>query len=122
MRVKSGKTRLRSKKRLFHEAKGNVGGRRRLWRTVQETLVRARAFAWRDRRARKRDFRRLWITRLSAACTERGLKYSEFIHGLSVAGMELDRKTLSELAIREPHIFDEIVSVVKEALAQPKAA
>ena len=80
-----------------------------------ETLLRSRAFAFRDRRARKRDFRRLWITRLSAACRERGLRYSEFIHGLAAAGIELNRKSLSELAIHEPAVFDEIVAVAREA-------
>ena len=117
MRVKSGKARLRSKKRLFREAKGRRGGRSKLLRTVKETIIRSRAYATRDRRVRKRDFRRLWIIRLNAACRERGLKYSAFIHGLGLAGIKLNRKSLSELAINEPNVFDEIVAVVKEALA-----
>lgn len=116
MRVKYGKARRKSKKRIFREAKGRRGGRRNLLRTVKETNVRARVFAFRDRRVRKRDFRRLWITRLNAACRGLGISYSRFIFGLKKAEIELNRKTLSELAIHEPDIFSEIVSTVKEAL------
>jgi len=117
MRVRIGKARRRSKKRLFKEARGNVGGRSRLLRTVKETIVRSRAYAYRDRRVRKRMFRRLWITRLTAACRERGLQDSQFIHGLHAAEISLNRKTLSELAIHEPQIFDEIVDAVKATAA-----
>ncbi|MCA9048912.1 MAG: 50S ribosomal protein L20 [Planctomycetaceae bacterium] len=117
MRVTYGKARRRSKKRLFKEARGNFGGRSKLLRTVKETIVRSRAFAFRDRRVRKRVFRQLWIIRLTAACRERGLSYSRFINGLKVANIELNRKTLSELAIHNPEIFDEIVAVVKQAQA-----
>ena len=85
MRVRLGKARHRSKKRLFKEARGNVGGRSKLLRTVKETLIRARAFATRDRRTRKREFRALWITRITAAVRERGMSYSTFIHGLVLA-------------------------------------
>ncbi|MBC8288752.1 MAG: 50S ribosomal protein L20 [Planctomycetes bacterium] len=116
MRVKYGKARRKSKKRIFREAKGRRGGRRNLLRTVKETIVRSRAFAFRDRRVRKRDFRRLWITRLSAACRELGLSYSQFIFGLKKAEIELNRKSLSELAIHEPDVFAEVVAVVKETL------
>ena len=117
MRVRVGKARRRSKKRLFKEARGNVGGRSKLLRTVKETVVRSRAYAYRDRRVRKRMFRQLWITRLTAACRERGISYSAFIHGLQAAEISLNRKTLSELAIREPHIFGEVVDAVKAAAA-----
>ena len=119
MRVRIGPARLRSKKRLFKEARGNVGGRSKLLRTVKETVVRSRAYAYRDRRVRKRTFRALWIVRLTAACRERGTTYSVFINGLHTAGIELDRKTLSELAISQPAVFDEIVELVKAA---PSAA
>lgn len=115
MRVQIGAARRRKKKRLFKEAKGNRGGRSKLLRTVKETIVRSRAFAYRDRKNRKRDFRRLWITRLTAACREHGLRYSEFIHGLAAAGIGLNRKALSELAISDPPVFAEIVAVAKEA-------
>ncbi|GAB5442338.1 MAG: 50S ribosomal protein L20 [Fuerstiella sp.] len=116
MRIKFGKARRRSKKRLFKEAKGNFGGRSKLLRTVKETVIRSRAYAFRDRRVRKREFRRLWITRITAACRERGLSYSRFIHALGEANIELNRKTLSELAIHNPEIFDEVVERAKAAV------
>jgi large subunit ribosomal protein L20 len=116
MRVSYGKARRKKKNRIFREAKGNWGGRSSLWRTVQETIIRGRAFAFRDRRVRKREFRALWITRISAACMQRDLRYSEFVHGLELAGITLNRKMLSEIAIHEPAVFDEIVALVKTAL------
>ena len=84
---------------------------------MKETLVRAEAFAFRDRRSRKREFRKLWIIRINAACRERGLRYSEFINGLNKANIELDRKSLSELAIFDPAAFDAIVAQAKAAIA-----
>ena len=122
MRVSYGKASRKSKKRWFQAAKGNYSGRHRLLRTVKETVIRARAYATRDRRAKKRDFRRLWIIRLSAACMERGLRYSTFIHGLKLANIELNRKSLSELAIHEPAIFDEIAALATKAAAAPQKA
>lgn len=113
MRVSSGVARNRSKKRWFKAAKGNFGGRSKLLRSVKETVVKARAYAFRDRRARKREFRALWIVRIKAACQQRGMRYSEFIHGMRTAGIELNRKMLSELAIHEPAVFDELVDVAK---------
>jgi large subunit ribosomal protein L20 len=86
-------------------------------RTAKETLVRAGVYAFRDRRVRKREFRKLWIIRINAACRERGLRYSEFIHGLEIAKLSLDRKTLSEMAIHDPAGFDAVVAKVKSALA-----
>jgi large subunit ribosomal protein L20 len=117
MRTTSGVARKRKNNRLFQKAKGYVGGRRRLLRTVKENLARAEAFAFRDRRARKREFRKLWIIRINAACRERGLRYSEFMNGLNKAKIELDRKTLSELAIFDPAAFDAIVEKAKAAIA-----
>ncbi|APZ96962.1 50S ribosomal protein L20 [Fuerstiella marisgermanici] len=117
MRVRYGKARRRSKKRLFKEAKGNFGGRSKLLRTVKETVIRSRVYAYRDRRVRKRMFRQLWITRLTAACRERGISYSQFINGLKVANLELNRKTLSDLAVLYPQVFDEVVEQVKAAKA-----
>jgi large subunit ribosomal protein L20 len=122
MRVTIGAARRRKKKRIFKEAKGNVGGRSKLLRTVKETVIRSRAYAYRDRRVRKRDFRRLWITRISAACMANGARYSTFIHGLTIAGVELNRKMLSELAISNPAIFTEIVGIARDAVAQKAAA
>jgi len=116
MRVKYGKARRKSKKRIFREAKGRRGGRRNLLRTVKVTNVGSRAFAFRVRRVRKREFRRLWMTRVNAACRELGISYSQFIFGLKKADIELNRKTLSELAIHEPDVFAEVVAAAKEAL------
>lgn len=113
MRVSSGKTRHKAKKRLFKEAKGNYGGRSKLYRTAKETLLRAGVYAFRDRRVKKREFRALWITRVTAACRERGIRYSTFIYGLKLAGINLNRKSLSELAIHNPAVFDEIVAIVR---------
>ncbi len=113
MRVRYGAARRRAKKRLFKEARGNRGGRSKLLRTVKETIIRSRAYAFRDRRVRKRDFRRLWITRINAACRLRGISYSRFIFGLNQAGIELNRKMLSEIAIHAPEMFDEIVELAK---------
>jgi large subunit ribosomal protein L20 len=117
MRAVKGAARRQAKKRLVKRAKGYRGGRGKLTRTVKETLVRSGAYAFRDRRVRKREFRRLWITRLNAATRMHGLRYSEFMHGLKKAGIELDRKTLSEMAIHDEDGFKAIVDKVKEALA-----
>ena len=117
MRTRKGAARNQAKKRLFERAKGYVGGRHRLYRTAKETLIRAGVYAFRDRRARKRNFRSLWITRLNAACRERGLRYSEFINGLAKAEIALNRKTLSEMAIHDPAAFDAVVAEVKGAIA-----
>lgn len=117
MRTRKGSARTRAKRRLYRRAKGYRGGRKNLLRTVKETLIRSGAYAYRDRRVRKREFRKLWIIRINAAVRERGLRYSEFIFGLKKAGIELDRKALSEIAISDPAGFDAVVEQVKEALA-----
>ena len=112
-----GSARTKAKRRLYRQAKGYRGGRGNLLRTVKETLLRSGAYAFRDRRVRKREIRKLWIIRINAAVRERGMRYSEFIHGLNKAGIELDRKTLSQMAISDPPAFDAVVDQVKEALA-----
>ena len=117
MRTRKGAARTAAKKRLFKKAKGYRGGRKNLLRTVKETLVRAGVYAFRDRKVRKREFRRLWIIRINAACRERGMRYSEFINGLKQAEIELDRKTLSEMAIHDPAGFDKIFEAAKAALS-----
>jgi large subunit ribosomal protein L20 len=117
MRTTIGSARNKSKKRLFKRAKGFRGGRSKLTRTVKETLIRAGAYAFRDRRVRKRDFRQLWITRINAATRQHGIRYSVFIHGLKLANIELDRKTLSEMAINDEAGFKDICDKVKETLA-----
>ncbi len=117
MRTTKGAARTRAKKRLFKRAKGYRGGRGNLIRTVKESLVRSGAYAYRDRKVRKRDFRRLWITRINAACRMRGIRYSQLIDGLNRANVELDRKSLAEIAVCDPSGFDVIVEKAKEALA-----
>jgi len=114
-RVKGGiKTRRRHKKYL-KQAKGYVGGRSRLYRTARETVERAGVFAYRDRRKRKRDFRRLWIVRINAAAKAAGISYSQFMHGLKQQGVDLDRKSLADLAANEPDAFAQLVEQVKAA-------
>ena len=117
MRTSKGAARTKAKKRLFKKAKGYRGGRKNLLRTVKETVTRAGAYAFRDRKVRKREFRKLWIIRINAACRERGIRYSQFINGLKKANIELDRKTLSEMAIHDPAGFDKVVEAAKAALA-----
>ena len=117
MRTTKGAARTKAKRKLFKRAKGYRGGRGRLLRTVKETLIRAGVFAFRDRRVKKRTYRRLWITRINAACRMRGINYSQFINGLLKAKIELDRKSLSEIAITDPAGFDQIVEAAKKALA-----
>ncbi len=117
MRTTYGAARAKAKRRLFKRAKGNRGGRKNLLRTVKETEVRSGAYSYRDRKVRARDFRRLWITRLSAACRTHDMRYSQFIHGLNKANIQLDRKSLSEMAIHDPAGFEAVVDIVKAALA-----
>lgn len=117
MRTTKGAARTKAKRKLFKRAKGYRGGRGRLLRTVKETLIRAGVFAFRDRRVKKRTYRRLWITRINAACRLRGINYSQFINGLVKANIELNRKSLSEIAITDPAGFDAIVEAAKKALA-----
>ncbi len=121
-RARSGKTVTRGRKRLKKLVKGYRASRRNLYRQAVVTHIRAGVFAYRDRRQRKRLFRRLWIVRISAACRERGLRYSEFIAGLQRANCEIDRKMLSELAIHDPAAFDQYVALARENLPQPAAA
>ena len=114
-RVTIGAPRRQKKIRYFKQAKGFRGGRSKLWRTVRETLLRAWAYSTRDRRTKKRQFRRLWITRVNAAARMRGMSYSTFVDGLKKAGIDLDRKQLSEIAIHDPVAFDKLVEEAKNA-------
>ncbi len=116
MRTTKGAARTRAKRRLYKRAKGFRGGRGRLLRTVKESLIRSGQYAYRDRKTKKRNFRRLWIIRINAACRQRGIRYSQFIAGLKAANIELDRKSLSEIAICDPGGFDQIVEAAKQAL------
>ncbi|MEZ6196132.1 MAG: 50S ribosomal protein L20 [Planctomycetota bacterium] len=117
MRVTNAVPRHRRKKRLMKRVRGFVGGRSKLLRAAKETLVRAEAFATRDRKARKRDFRKMWITRINAAARANGITYSQLIAGLAKAEIVVDRKQLSELAIHDPQAFAAVVDKAKAALA-----
>src|SRR5262245_5758569 len=113
-RARSGKTVLRGRKRLRRLTKGFVMGRHNLYRQAVVTLMRGRVFAFRDRRVRKRQFRRLWIIRVNAACRMRGLRYSQLIAGLLKAQVELDRKTLADVAVHDPETFTKIVELARQ--------
>lgn len=115
-RTTFGAPRHKKKKQVFGKAKGYRGSNRNLWRTAKDITRRAEIFATRDRKNRKRDFRRLWITRISAAVRIHDMTYSRFINGLKKASIELDRKTLSEMAIHNPEAFAEVVGQAKAAL------
>jgi len=116
-RVKRGVTARRRKKRIFKRAKGYVGARSSLLKTAREAVEKAAKYAYRDRKQRKREFRRLWITRINAATREHGLSYSRFVSGLAKAQVEIDRKELAEIAVRDPQAFSRLVEVSKQALA-----
>ena len=116
MRSVSNVPRRRRFRRMRKFAKGWWGGRRRLRRTLIEQIRRAQRYAYAHRRRRKRDMRRLWITRITAAARQRGFNYSRLIGGLKKANVDLDRKTLADLAVRDPKAFDGIVTVAKQAM------
>ena len=104
------------KKKVLKLAKGYWGGRSRLFRTAQEAVDRAQAYAYRDRRQRKRDFRRLWISRINAASRLNGVSYSQLVHGLDKAGIEINRKILADLAVRDPSAFTAVVEQARSHL------
>lgn len=114
-RVKRGVTARRRHKKILDLVKGQHGGRRRLFKTANEAAMKSLAYAYRDRRTRKRDFHRLWITRINAAARLEGLSYSRFMAGLHTAGIELNRKMLAELAVREPTEFTRLAQLAKSA-------
>jgi large subunit ribosomal protein L20 len=116
MRVKRGFKSKRRRKKILKLAKGHRGGRSKLFRTAADAVDKALMYAYRDRKARKRDFRKLWITRINAAARMNHLSYSKFIHGLKLAGVHLDRKVLAELAISDPSGFSQIVNLASEQL------
>lgn len=115
-RVKGGNKRLKRRKKILHLAKGFVGGRRRLFKTAKEAVMRSLRFAYRDRKTRKRAFRKLWIIRINAAAREQGLSYSTFMQGLKRAQVTLDRKVLADLAVRDQKAFSDLVQLAKSAL------
>ena len=116
MRVKRGYKARRRRKKILKLAKGHRGGRSKLFRTAADAVDKALMYAYRDRKARKRDFRKLWITRINAAARMNNLSYSKFIHGLKLADVHLDRKVLAELAISDPLGFSKIANLASEQL------
>jgi large subunit ribosomal protein L20 len=112
-RVKRGSKARQRRKKVLKAAKGYRGGQSRLFKTASISVNRARMYAFRDRRARKRDFRRLWIIRINAAAQENGLSYSQFMGGLHKAGIDLDRKILAEMAVNDPTAFAQVADMVK---------
>ena len=117
-RARSGKTVLRGRKRMRRLTKGFRLSRHHLYRQAVVTLIRSRVYAFRDRRVRKREFRRLWIVRINAACRMRGLRYGQLIAGLQHAQVELNRKTLANLAVHDPDTFTKIVELARANLPQ----
>lgn len=111
-RVRRGIKARHRRNKVLKEAKGYRGGRSKLFRTATVTLDRARQYAYRDRRTRKRDFRRLWIIRINAAARENGLSYSQFMGRLHKAGIDLDRKILADMAVNDPAGFAKVASIV----------
>ena len=116
MRVKGGTIHRARRKKALKQAKGYFGSKHRLYKTAKEQVMHSGAYAYRDRRNRKRDFRKLWITRINAACRLNEISYSKFIDGLNKANIEINRKMLSEIAIDDPKAFAELVKVAKAAI------
>ena len=116
-RVPGGPRRTRRRRKFLKLAKGYYGARSRLYRTARETVERSLKFAYRDRKRRKREFRRLWIVRINAASRAHGLSYAELIHGLNLAKIEIDRKVLAELAVSDPGAFEAVCDSARAALS-----
>lgn len=116
-RSKGAVPRNARKKKIFKAAKGYFGGRKNLYRTAKDAVEKGWEHAYRDRRKKKRNFRRLWIARINAASRQHGMSYSRFMNGLSRAGIELDRKALADLAVQSPDAFEALVEQAQESLA-----
>ncbi len=121
-RAKTGTVRKAKHKKVLKQAKGYWGLRSKSFRIAQQTLLNAADYEYRDRRDKKNDFRRLWIARINAAARQHDLSYSRFVHGLRAAGVELDRKVLADIAVREPDAFASLVDVARNAGSEAKAA
>lgn len=116
-RVKNGAVTKARHKKVLKEAKGYFGSKHRLYKTAKEQLMHSGQYAFRDRKQKKRDFRKLWITRINAACRQNDISYSRFIEGLTKAGVEINRKMLSEIAINDPKMFSELVKTARDGKA-----
>ena len=119
-RAVSNVPRLKRKKQIMQAAKGAYGGRSKLWKAAKETVERGWRYGYRDRKNKKRDFRRLWVVRINAAAHQHGMSYSVFMHGLKKAGLEIDRKILADIAVRDPQAFGAIADAVRTALENDK--
>ncbi|MCF6092996.1 50S ribosomal protein L20 [Microaerobacter geothermalis] len=117
-RVKGGPATRRRRKKILKLAKGYFGSKHRLFKTAKAQVMKSLLYAYRDRRQRKRDFRKLWIARINAAARVNGISYSKLMHGLKVAGVDVNRKMLSDLAVNDKQGFSELVSVAKKAINQ----
>ena len=116
-RVKRGVAAKKRHKKVLKQARGYYGNKSRSYRAANEQVMRSGQYAFRDRRAKKGEFRRLWIQRINAACRQNDMSYSRLIHGLKMANVEIDRKIMADLAVRDADAFAEIVQVAKDALA-----
>ena len=116
-RVKNGAVTKARHKKVLKQAKGYFGSKHRLYKTAKEQLMHSGQYAFRDRKQKKRDFRKLWITRINAACRQNDISYSRFIEGLTKAGVEINRKMLSEIAINDPKAFTDLVKIAKDGKA-----
>ncbi|ANM28776.1 50S ribosomal protein L20 [Acidobacteria bacterium Mor1] len=117
MRVKRGNKRRLKRKKILRRAKGYYLAKSKLYRIAKQQVERSLAFAYRDRRAKKREFRRLWIVRINAAARQHEMSYSTLMNGLKVAGVDLDRKSLADLAVRDIDAFGQVVAAARQALA-----
>ena len=115
-RVKGGTIHRARRKKVLDQAKGYFGSKHRLYKSAKEQVMHSDSYAYRDRRQKKRDFRKLWITRINAACRSNDISYSKFINGLNKAGVTVNRKMLSEIAIDNPQAFTDLVTIAKDAL------
>lgn len=115
-RAKRGNKRTEKRRKILSLAKGYRGTKSKLYRSAKESVERALNFAYTGRKLKKRDFRKLWIVRINAACRLNDMKYSQFMHGLSLAGIELDRKSLADIAVKQPETFAAIAGKAKDAI------
>ena len=121
-RVKGGTVSKTRRRKVLKQAKGYFGSKHRLYKTAQEQVFHSLSYAYRDRRQKKRDFRKLWITRINAACRENNISYSKFINGLNIAGLTINRKMLAELAVDNKEAFKDLVAISEDALKSGKKA
>ena len=121
-RAKRGNKRTEKRRKILDLAKGYRGTKSKLYRSAKESVERGLNFAYTGRKLKKRDFRKLWIVRINAACRLNDMKYSQFMHGLSLAGIELDRKSLADLAVKQPETFAAIAGQARDAISKQQAA